>query len=788
MKLSSQILFTLAAVVLAVGMAAGEFVRVSEHSRLNVEIEERTNLLSSLLSSLTIEAMIIEDVPVIETAIVEAGKLMPSLVEIVVFNESEKEIAKWPEEISVPADEELLTYLKNVSYEGETFGQLRMRWSTKDNNLRIDQAVSQARTYAGGVLVLLTVLYYLMTSVLVLKPLLAVHKQMVETANRDEVKNALPKWSSSEFNALSKSVGTLSNVLHEREQREKELVTARHVAETAEKAKSEFLANMSHEIRTPMNGVMSMAELLASTELNSKQKMFTDIIVKSGASLLTIINDILDFSKVDAGQMELDNAEFHLAEAVEDVATLVSSKAAEKDLELIVRVDPDLPKMIIGDVGRIRQIITNLLGNAVRFTEHGHVYVNIDGQTISDENGQSCKLKFSIEDTGIGIPQEKLDTVFDKFSQVDTSATRKHEGTGLGLSIASSLVKLMEGNIGVNSTIGVGSTFWFEIILPTSENQEKQSYVPFDVSGSKILIINDNQVNRSILCEQMTSWKFDNAAVSSGSEGIFFLKTAASQGVRIDCLILDYHMPKMNGGDVVKAIRADSTLSSIPIIMLTSVDITEDGKNFSSLGIQRHLSKPTRSSLLLETIVDVLQENKFKLQNGQEAVLTQNIQTSPIVKNKPEIVINSPKQVMIFESDNSELDVLVAEDNEVNQIVFKQVLQGAGYRYIIAENGLKAVELYKKYKPKIILMDVSMPIMNGQEATGEIRKLEQTSGKHTPIIGVTAHAIKGDMEKCFDAGMDDYLSKPVSPAKLEEKIIAWISKDEISDSANVSSV
>lgn len=403
--------------------------------------------------------------------------------------------------------------------------------------------------------------------------------------------------------------------ISEQKQKQEALERAEEIALSADRAKSEFLANMSHEIRTPMNGVMGMAELLVKTDLDAKQRMFADVILKSGSALLTIINDILDFSKIEAGQMGLDPAPFRLAEAVEDVATLVSSRVAEKDLELIVRVDPILPKFVIGDVGRLRQIVTNLMGNAVKFTDVGHVYVNVSGVHVEARGEHLVELEFRVEDTGIGIPEEDLEKVFAKFSQVDSSATRKHEGTGLGLSIASSLVELMSGTIGVESVEGSGTTFWFKVKLPIADQELASDSTPVCVLGSRVLIVDDNEVNRSILCEQMSSWDFDNAAVKSGEEALAFLEAATDQGLQVDCVIMDYHMPGANGIETVLQIKQKPELSEIPILMLTSVNETEDGTQFSSLGIQAHLVKPARSSLLRTTIIDILQKSKSALQN-----------------------------------------------------------------------------------------------------------------------------------------------------------------------------
>ncbi len=396
------------------------------------------------------------------------------------------------------------------------------------------------------------------------------------------------------------------------------LETSMRAAKMAESAKSEFLANMSHEIRTPMNGVMGMAELLATTKLDQKQAMFTDVIVKSGASLLTIINDILDFSKIDAGQMELVTGPFDLVEAIEDVAVLVSSKVAEKDLEMIVRANPALPRMVVGDAGRVRQVITNLLGNAVKFTDEGSVFLNVDG-TVNDD--KTVSLQFYVQDTGIGIPEEQIDHVFQKFSQVDASATRKHEGTGLGLSITSSLIDLMGGEIGVESEVGVGSKFWFNVDFPVhAELESKQQHViSQDLEGARILIIDDNAVNRSILTEQMASWNFESVAASSGREGLDIASAVGASDIDLDLVILDFQMPEMSGDEVLASLRSNKVTCDIPVLMLTSVDSSDTIQRLNDLGAEENLTKPVRSTFLLDAILKVITNSRNnKLRNAQQ--------------------------------------------------------------------------------------------------------------------------------------------------------------------------
>ncbi|MCP4409814.1 MAG: response regulator [Gammaproteobacteria bacterium] len=704
-----------------------------------------------MLSATALDAVITEDIPLLETIAIQSLTVSPSMVELSFQNERGEPIVEHRRQHDTVAAN-LRDYHYDIELEGELFGNVSIVWDITSIQQDIGRHVRKLQGVVTIILLFLAGLAIGMVYLLAIRPIRRVAQFLGSLSSSDEKLPPLDLSTNREMKVLAESANELSRMLILRDQRDRELEitanklrVARDEALSANQAKSEFLANMSHEIRTPMNGIIGMANLLLSDKLDEKQREQTLTLKRSADSLLVIINDILDFSKIEAGKLNVELLDFDLDALIADFAETMAFRAENQGLELICPANSVMHRWFKGDPGRIRQILTNLVGNAFKFTEKGDITVRYELE--DDAKGQS-QLRFSITDTGIGLAPEQQKALFDRFTQADGSTTREYGGTGLGLAISKQLVELMGGKIGVESKAGEGSRFWFTLVLAKAEPSAPLPKSN-DLKGERILVVDDNVTNRELLNQLLDIWQVDHGMASDASTALHMLEMAVTEKNPYSIALIDMQMPEMDGAQLGAHMNKDPDLAATKKLLLTSRGRRGDARKMQSAGFVAYLCKPVNQSELYNALLQVANVG------GQSDRLI----TRYVANELPQF--------------NGR--VLVVEDNITNQAVARGMLERFGLAIDMAGHGQDALDALKHAYYDLVFMDCQMPVMDGWEATHRIRS--KTSGindKTIPIIAMTANAMKEDREKCIETGMNDFIAKPVDPKILCEALKRWL--------------
>ena len=734
-KLQSLLIVSLTLTFATVAYITGEYMRTVQTRTLEDSFQKHSEKTFRMLFATSLDAVLSEDTPVLETIVAQSIELDSDIHGLSIVNEFNQTLAEWQSNTVIPESLQI-PFEQDVVFEGESFGSISIVWNASTQRQTVRDHVNKIWAYTITAFTLIALIVMFVVMRLVIAPIRAIHSKLVEIQN-DQHGEPITVQAARELDELADTVNELGNLIELKQAREKEL-------EETSKSKSEFLANMSHELRTPMNGVLGMLNLLSKTDLDSSQTDCVDTAVSSGKNLLSLINDILDFSKIEAGRLDFESIDFNLLSLVEDTCSALATQAHSKDLELVTDLDLSIPLMVNGDPTRTRQVLTNLMGNAIKFTTEGEIIV----RTKYTDPAKGL-VTFEVHDSGVGISASAIESIFESFAQADGSTTRRFGGTGLGLTISKQLVEGLGGEIVVTSVPNKGSTFAFTIPFSACD-EVAEPKVYNKLVGANVVLLEGNKTSRASLHNCL---KLLGANVSSYDTGVKGLKHLAKYSKKVDALLVSGKLTDMTGLDFVGSISKEREYDDIKVMSLVYMSSQSHGLLANdNARVGAHLSKPVRLESLHSILSDLISGDITGQLTDKKA--TESADSEQVCGGK----------------------VLVVEDNEINQMVALGMLESLGYEVDTADNGLLALEALEDEVYDVILMDCQMPEMDGYEATRRIRTHENRRVASIPIIALTANAMSGDAEKCIAAGMDDYLSKPFEPELFEKKLVDWTTR------------